>query len=211
MPRVHELKAAKDYPEHGIKKGDTYYKWAFRYGGEHKSKTRPRPSQLTQSKMSAAYAAQEAMEDAIGEAACPQDIVDALSECAGSVREVADEYRSSLDDMGEALASGPTGQEMEEKADALEAYADELESAGSDIEGLDFTDYVDEDAQRDRAIAALEDKYEGEGEPPVPSDEAIEEWLEANPVTEFDDLTEGEQEAVMNEARELAEGPSLEV
>lgn len=34
MPRVYTLRANKAYPEHGIAKGDTYYKWSFRYGGE---------------------------------------------------------------------------------------------------------------------------------------------------------------------------------
>ena len=70
MPRVLTQRANKDYPKEGIKKGDTYYKWSIRMGrGGHTfiSKTPPRPSQLTQSKMSGAYAAVEAVEDVIAE------------------------------------------------------------------------------------------------------------------------------------------------
>ena len=48
MPRVTFVKSArKDNPV--AKKGESYYWWKFRYGGKRYSKTRPRPSQLTQS------------------------------------------------------------------------------------------------------------------------------------------------------------------
>ena len=33
MPRVSTQKAAKDYPDQGIKKGDQYFHWKFRFGG----------------------------------------------------------------------------------------------------------------------------------------------------------------------------------
>ena len=64
MPRVYFVKKArKDYPV-GIKKGDSYYWWKFRYGGIHRSKTRPRPSQLTQSEfLSTIYAIIEEIQD----------------------------------------------------------------------------------------------------------------------------------------------------
>ena len=66
MPRVHHVKAAKDYPDHGIKKGEMYFHWKFRYGGKHRSKVRPRSSQLTQSDfLSQMYGIQEEIEDAI--------------------------------------------------------------------------------------------------------------------------------------------------
>jgi len=65
MPKVHCVKAArKDYPECGIKKGDTYYWWKFRFGGKHESKTYPKQSQLTQSEfLSQVYALNERLED----------------------------------------------------------------------------------------------------------------------------------------------------
>ena len=53
MPKVHHVKAAKDYPEIGVQKGEMYYHWTFKNqrgpGTKVKSKTRPRASQLTRS------------------------------------------------------------------------------------------------------------------------------------------------------------------
>jgi len=54
MARATFVKSArKDYPDHGIKKGESYWHWAFMQGGrggaKRYSKTEPRPSQLTQS------------------------------------------------------------------------------------------------------------------------------------------------------------------
>lgn len=33
--------ARKDYPEDGIKAGESYWKWSFQYDGVHRSKTEP--------------------------------------------------------------------------------------------------------------------------------------------------------------------------
>ena len=49
MPRVEHRKAAKDYPNSNIKKGEKYYTWKFRFGGRRRQKERPLPEQLTQS------------------------------------------------------------------------------------------------------------------------------------------------------------------
>lgn len=60
MPRVYCRTAGKDYPEHGIKKGDTYYAWSFYRQRERKSLDRPKQSQLTQrEELVALYSAQE--------------------------------------------------------------------------------------------------------------------------------------------------------
>lgn len=70
MPRVKSQRANKDYPEHGIKRGDTYYKWSIRTGmggTTYISKTYPKPSQLTNSKMSTAFSSQEGVEATIEE------------------------------------------------------------------------------------------------------------------------------------------------
>lgn len=152
MPRVHQQKAAKDYPDHGIKKGDVYYSWSFRYGGEHKSRTYPRPSQLTQSKLSTAYAAMEGLEDSLPSLDTLEGIAEAARECAEEVRGVAEEYRDSRENMPEGLQDGPTGQECEEKADALEACADELESAADDVEALDADDFREEGDEEEEDI-----------------------------------------------------------
>lgn len=167
MPRVHSQVARKDYPQQGIKKGDTYYKWSFRYGGEHKSKNPPRPSQLTQSKMSEALAAGEALEDSITGATCPQDIVDAIADAVSSIQSVAEEYRDSASNM--AVQGGAVYDECEEKADGLENWANDLEGSSNNIETLDNFDVDWEDlgetAQNELLDAARDAGLENSGCP----------------------------------------------
>ena len=212
MARVNTAVAAKDYPHKGIKKGDTYFYWQLYKQPKQMSLTRPRASQLTGSdKLSRVYAAGEDLEDVVGEADSLESIVEALNTAAEAVREVAEEYGESADNMEQAFPNGsPTIDMCRENQDSLAAYADELESAASDVEGLDVSDFVDEDERRAAAIAALEELHEGD-EPFDPSEEEIEEWLDANPVKEFEDLSETEQEAMLSDARDLAAGPSCPV
>jgi hypothetical protein len=210
MARVNSAVAAKDYPHKGIKKGDTYYFWQLYKQPKQMSLTRPRPSQLTGSdKLSRAYAAGEQMEDIVGEATTIEDIAQALRDAADQVREVSDEYGESADNMEEAFPNGsPTIELCRENQDNLAGYADELEGAADEVEGLDIDDFIDEEAQRSRAIEMIEDKYEGEGEPPVPSDDEIDAWVEKNKPDNFDDLTDAEREAMLEEARSIAGNPS---
>lgn len=147
MPRVHTKKARKDYPSEGIKKGDTYFSWSFRYGGKHKSLTPPRPSQLTQSKMSAALAAAEGLEDSIKSATTPQDLVDALNQAAEEIKAVAEDYEDSLGNM--PTQEGEIAEAMQEKIDGLTEWGDQLESDASDVEAIDgFEEFDSYNAER---------------------------------------------------------------
>jgi hypothetical protein len=90
MPRVatkKKNKAGKPYDcckcSDKIKAGESYYEWSFRYGGtyrQHTSHGSPKASQLTQSKLSGAYAAIEAAEDAVATAETVEDLAAALEE-----------------------------------------------------------------------------------------------------------------------------------
>lgn len=161
MPRVNYVKAArKDNP--AVKRGEPYYWWKFRYGGKHFSKTRPRASQLTQSKMSAVYEAQEMIEDLTMPTAAnfetKDELADALREIASQwedaiqqVRDVGDEYRESAENMEEYFPNSERAEEIREKGDALDQDADEadslkdeIESAADDIENLDNEEWQDE-------------------------------------------------------------------
>lgn len=145
MPRVSTKKknsAGKPYgcsrcPD-PIKDGDQYYEWSFRYGGtyrQHVSHGSPKPSQLTQSKLSGAYAAVEAAEDAIAAAESVDDLKAALEECAGEIDSVAEEYQDSFDSIPENLQQGGPAQEMQEKIEALQSFSEEL--TGNDLEDFD--------------------------------------------------------------------------
>lgn len=146
MARVHTAKAAKDYPEYGIKKGDTYFWWQLYKQPKRMSKDRPRPSQLTGSaKLSAAYAAQEAAEDAVVGSASTEDLVEALRQAAEDARSVAEEYEESASSIRETFSESSTADECEEKAEALNDWADELEQACDEIESLDRKDFEEGD------------------------------------------------------------------
>lgn len=157
MTTVTTQVARKDYPSEGIKKGDTYFKWEFRFGGTYRSKTYPKPSQLTQSKVSGALAAGEVLEAALTDATCIEDITAAIEDAVSDIREVADEYQESVDNMPEGLQEGPTGQDCLEKADNLNEWADDLENALGDIESLDASDYAVEEKEGEVTFDSLND------------------------------------------------------
>lgn len=149
MPRVyHVKKARKDRPHVGIKRGDAYYWWKFRNGPKRFSKTRPRPSQLTQSdKKSQVLGAREEIEDA-----ALSDIADAIQSAAGTVQDVAEEYRDSVSAMPDNLQEGATAERMNEVADALD-------DIGSELESVDVPETDDEDeleAARKQALDAFD-------------------------------------------------------
>lgn len=116
----------------------------------HAACGRPRPSELTSSKLSGVYAAVESAEDALnalGKEDTPADIAQILNDCAGEVESVKDEYQESLDNMPEPLQQGPTGQDMQEKIESLETFHNVLTDKASDLEGLEKDD--DDEDQED--------------------------------------------------------------
>ncbi len=128
-----------------IKVGEKYYEWKHNHAPvsrRHVQHGAPKQSELCTGKMSGVYAATEALEEAITSARNSNDasgLEDALNECASSVREVGDEYSSNIDNMPESLQNGSTAEDMREKAEALEAFAEALENAAQeiDLEGCD--------------------------------------------------------------------------
>lgn len=153
MPAVHKKVASKDYPGTDIKKGDTYYSWQLYRQPVQRSLKPPRPSQLTTGKRSTALAALEALHDATDGASCPDDIAQALETCAEEIRGVAEEYRESVSNMEEAFPNGsPTIEQCNEKADALEEFANACDDAKSTVESLKANDIGDGDAPEDLAF-----------------------------------------------------------
>lgn len=137
MARATFVKSArKDYPDYGIKKGESYYWWKFRYGGKHVSKTAPRPSQLTNSSfLSAVYGALEIIEDLDAKDGA-EAVADAIRDAAQQIRDAADETQSNLDNMPEGLQQGDTGQMMEQRISDAEQLADDLEGIVDDVAEL---------------------------------------------------------------------------
>jgi hypothetical protein len=145
MPRVTFVKKArKADKDYGIKKGDSYYWWKFRYGGKRVSKTYPRPSQLTQSEFySCILSAKEDVQDALGndEEAIDGDslaVIDALNAARDTVEEQGSSCQDKLDNMPEGLQQGPTGELLQTRIDRCEELSGEIESAISDIENIEW-------------------------------------------------------------------------
>lgn len=138
MTQVHNVKKAqKDYPEQGIKKGEEYFWWSFRFGGKHLSKTPPKPSQLTQSEyLQGIYEIQETIESLEAEDA--EDLKSRIDEIIEQLGEIRDTCQGNLDNMPEQLQEGDTGQLLQERIETVEGAIEELE-------GIDVDDDVDED------------------------------------------------------------------
>lgn len=163
MPRVHLRKARKDYPSAGIAKGDEYYTWRIKltYGGQtYRSKTRPRPSQLTNSEWFGAlgdleYDGFDGVEDA-----------DGLRGIAEQIRELGEGQREKFDNMPEGLQQGDTGQMLEQRADAAESAADEIDQIADTLE--EKLNEIQEAEDKHAELAAAWDAY----------DEAMDGWEE---------------------------------
>lgn len=172
MPRVHTVKKArKDYPNYGIKKGETYYHWSFNYGPTVKSKIYPKQSQLTQSDfLQQVYALQERLEEIstdssnLENARCERD--DIVSE----LRSLAEECEERRNNMPESLQDAPSGQTLESRVDSCNEMADELESIDLDIELEGSDDEEEQESNQEdfdnNATSALEEltgiSYNGE-------------------------------------------------
>lgn len=144
MPRVtHVKKAQKDYPNYGIKKGDPYYWWKFRHGGKIMSKTRPRPSQLTQSNfLSQAYEIQEDLADF--------EWGDDLQEIRDRVETLGEECQESMDNMPESLQyNSPTFELLEERQQACEDFLSHLDDLISDMPEIEDDTEPTEQKQMD--------------------------------------------------------------
>jgi len=170
MPRVSTKKKNKvgegyrcDGCAELIVAGQQYYEWSFRYGGTHRQHIdhgSPKQSQLTQSKMSGAYAAVESAAEAIASADNVEDIKSALEECATEIESVAEEYQDAIDSMPENLQQGGPAQEMQEKIEGLQSFAEELNSAASDLEDFDEEEPVREGCNTDEEFEREQSEWQ---------------------------------------------------
>lgn len=145
MPKVQHIKrAGKDYPQFGIKKGDEHYVWSMkmqRGGVVRRSKTYPRPSQLTLSDYKVqAHQLNEQIEDfQSDDASSIEAFRDELVSDAESLR---DEQQEKYDNMPEGLQAGPTGEQINERIEAMDAFIDALNE-------LEFDEFEQEDDEED--------------------------------------------------------------
>lgn len=179
--RVTSVKKSRQARECGkcgdkIAVGDGYVWWKFRFGGKRvrclKAECAPRPSDLTSSdKLSRLYAIQENLSDEIAEwrkndPTDTEDLKTALESAGSEAREVADEYRESAQNIEDGFGHETSmSEEINEKAESVDSWADELEQVDLDesCERDDdapndvLSDWQDEQAQKiEDASVALE-------------------------------------------------------
>ncbi len=164
MPRTTVVKAARK--DQGlcrkcrtpIKAGDSY-KWAH---PRYKSKVvvcancQITPSMTSSSKMVAVWEAQESFDGS--DVATLEDGLNSLAEAA---RGVGEEYQTAADNQQEYFQGSPIAEENEEKAQSLDGWADELESAAGEV-----SSGVSELEELDNEQATLEGEVEVDKEPP---------------------------------------------
>ena len=85
------------------------------------------------------------MEDVIAGECTKENLIEALNDAATEAREVAQEYQESHDAMPSSLQLGAPGEELQEKAEQCEQWADALEAAALEIDALDWGDTSDDD------------------------------------------------------------------
>jgi hypothetical protein len=127
MPRVTAKKANKAYPQHGIKKGDTYYTWKFYRGRKHMSLTRPKPSQLTQR---ADYGALRRAQEELGnwEVERRSELIDEIGAAIGCLEEARDASQGRYDNMPEQWQGAEMGQNAETFCSECDDAISELET-----------------------------------------------------------------------------------
>lgn len=149
MPKVNFVKKArKDYPEHEIKKGESYYWWKFRFGGKYFSKIPPKREQLTQSGY---FKSLYAIEDSISklDSETLDTIEDLISGIISDVETLRDECQEKLDNMPECFRDSSTsGQLLQERVENLDNFRSELE-------GIDVSADFDSDQLKEKNLEEL--------------------------------------------------------
>ena len=159
MPKVTFVKSARKADErYGIAVGDSYYWWAFRYGGTHKSKTPPKPSQLTQSDfLSQIYAFQESPI----EAESFDDLQSAVDDRISELEQLRDECEEKRSNMPDQLQDSGSGLTLQNRYDSLDEMINDLQAI--DLE--DNEEWSDEEREQElqNKLEELNDvSYNGE-------------------------------------------------
>jgi hypothetical protein len=191
MPRVHtKVKSTrgKTYKcqscREDILPGESYYEWSRRFGRsgqtyrQHEKCGRPKPTQLSSRKTAVL---EEAINDADFSSFSPEidlealdtqggeievdisDLETILEEIADVAREIGQEYQDGYDNMPEGLNQGSTAQAMEEVAQELESWADDLVSS-ADLETTFVYEAFSYDAEDERSEDEQEEDWRNDVE-----------------------------------------------
>jgi len=173
MARPQKRTAAKDYPNNGIAKGDTYWYVQIKTGPRSSRVMRQkqpfRRSQLTTSDYLAQLYDWEDTKSGL-------DDMESAQELADTIRALGEEQTAKYENMPEGLQQGDTGQMLEARAEACEAAAGDIEEiiarweSERDTREPEIEQYKEAYAAyaKDQELPA--DDREGLEEPTVPDD-----------------------------------------
>lgn len=135
--KVHHVKKSKkDYPNYGIKKGESYYWWKFKFGRIVKSKTYPKRSELTQSSFLAnIYDIEDRISSITDFSMAESERDDIVSELEG----LKDECQEKLDSMPEQL------RESSSSGNLLQERVDNLDEMINNLNAVDFSPDIDKE------------------------------------------------------------------
>jgi len=139
MPRVYTARAARDYPEKGIKKGETYYWWQFyRQRSKNMSPNRPRRSQLTQrEELQIIYDAEDDAAALQWDYANRDDLKESVAEIEQRVSEARDAAQEKYDNLPENFQQAERGQELEQFVSDCESLESELSDIVSELDNCE--------------------------------------------------------------------------
>ena len=147
MPRVNKSTAKKDYPEHGIAKGDVYYHWTPFRSAKRYSKEYPRPSVVEPNGTRSAYLAlQESLSDALEGAETMEDLRSAVESAASEAQAVSEELHEKAANIEDGFGHAT------ERSDEFEGQADEVDAWASDLEGLSLDDFDIDDLEEGQDV-----------------------------------------------------------
>jgi hypothetical protein len=166
-----------------IEPGQDYYEWSRRFGRsgqtyrQHTACGRPKPTQLSSRKTAVLEEAVNEIDFSGWSFDIDYDSLDAenggeididtsgleamVEEIADVAREIGEEYQSGFDNMPEGLQQGPTAQAMEEVAQELESWADDLASSIEDgsVEYPSIREFHDNEDDEDADADALRQEW----------------------------------------------------
>ena len=161
MAKVVEVKKSqKDYPEFGIKKGDTHYRWMLRTGPRSsqffRSITYPKPSQLTTSVfLKPVYTITESLE-AIDNTITYNDLVTKIRNFVEEIRNLGREQEEKFDNLPPQIQNCEQGALLCRRLEFCNKWADSLEKINIHLDIESIADKVAAANNKDCGIYAKE-------------------------------------------------------
>jgi len=155
-------KAQKDYPEHNIQKGESYYWWQLFRRPKQFSKTPPTRSQLTQSSfLQSLFAIEDRISALSGYFNFIEELESEMEEIKSEIESLKEEVEGNLTNMPEHLReSSDSGILMQERIDGLEGWINDLDSIDYSFEVDDSQTIEKQEEELSNCISNIIDEIQ---------------------------------------------------